>query len=85
MKTARPARCWGRPAGLAPGPRRTIPGHGAARAHPRSRRCLTKAAMRCGLLPRPHRDLGSCTQVGHTVTIRMTLVVSVRKRGAPVP
>lgn len=89
MKTARPAKwCPGhtRPA-WPPASRRTLLGHGAARAGPAPDLGVALAAWsrtasdgRGGT-----RDLGGCTEAGHTVKIRMTLVDSVRRRGAPVP
>lgn len=88
MKTARSARCSGaRLSGLAPGPRRTIPGHGTARARSPQVSALLFQGGRHAARPTAEatRDLGGCTQAGHTVTIRMTLVDSVRKRGASVP
>src|SRR5215831_8697843 len=80
-KTARPARCRrsARPVWL-PAPRRTVPGHGAARSGPIQ---ISALFFHGGYAARPKRSraVGGCTQAGRTVTIRMALVVSAWKRG----
>ncbi len=87
MKTARPARCWGHPAGLAPGPASHRSGAwcGAVRAGLRTRRCSSKAAMRRGLRSRPPRDSAVGRKRDVLSEFRKALEVSVRRRGASVP
>ena len=46
-----------RPVGLAPAPRRTIPGHGAARGGPRSRRYLFQGGRAPRLIAETTRGL----------------------------
>jgi len=88
MKTARSAKCPGRTRPTwPPAPRRAIPGHGAAGAGPIPDLVdallePSRSAVNGRIEP---RDLGGCTQAGHTATIRMTLVDNVRRRGAQVP